>query len=248
MNLSSLQAECGRLLSDATNDRWSAATLLARINVVQTEIQGLTDAVKTKESLTPTASVSAVSLNANTMDIIRATKTLANGSIRPLPLINREELEYLYEDWQQWTAGEPQYAWYDGTNQTLNLVPAADAAFVATTTPLQVWESRKPADLALSTDVPFDSNNQMIPYHMAIVHGVVALCFQDDGTPEALTKSKFHRSDNMMRPGKFEEWVGKIMAEFDAPTAVPSRILFRPQGGRVGSWGFPTKSSPLAGW
>lgn len=243
-----MQQEAGRLLSDTNNDRWSLSTLLSRINTVQQEVQGITRAVKTLENLTPTANTAAVSVNANTMDIVRATKTLSNGSILPLPGITREELDYLYPDFLQWTSGEPQYFWFDGTNQQINLVPSPSAAFVATSNPIQAWESRKPADLVSPTDIPFDSNSPMTPYHMSIVHGVVALCFADDGTAEGLTKSKFHRSGDILRPGRYEEWIGKIFAQFDVATAAPSRVMFQPQGGRIGGTLYPTKSAPLAGW
>ena len=163
MNLSQIQAECGRLLGDPQNDRWSAATLLTRINLIQTEVQGYTSAVKTDESLTPVAGTATISVNADTMNIIRATKTLSDGvTVKPFPGINREELDFLYPDWKQWQQGEPLYWFYDATDQQINLVPTPDSAN-AISSGITVWESRKPADLSASTDTPFDSNNQMIP-------------------------------------------------------------------------------------
>lgn len=245
MNLSGLEAEIGRLLGDPTNNRWSLATLLTRINLAQTEIQGLTNAIKTSETVTPVLNTRTIVLNSNTMDIIRVTKTLSDGTtIRPLDGITREELEYHYPDWQQWNAGEPLYWFYDATNQTMSLVPVPDQAN-AITNGINVWESRKPADLVNSTDVPFDSNTQMIPYHMAIVHWVVAHCFMDDGTQESLVKAKFHKSGSMQNPGQYELEVGRIMAEFDTPESIPSNIMFRPQGGRVGAWTSTSKSYPF---
>ena len=244
MILSQLQSECGRLLSDPNNDRWPAATLLTLINLAQTEIQGLTDAVKTSELLTPVVSTRTISVNSATMDIIRMSKTLTDGSIRPFQGVSREELDFMYPDWQQWADGEPLYWWYDATNRNINLVPKPSAAF-AVANALTAWESRVPAALVAGTDVPFDANNQMIPYHMAIVHWVVSYCLMEDGTGDALTKAKFHKSGNILQPGQYELQIGRIQAEFDAPEAVPAHILFKPQGGRVGGWGFPSKSQPL---
>lgn len=244
MNLTGIQAECGRLLGDPSNSRWTTDILTTRANLAQTEIQGQTNAVKTAESVTPVASTRTISLNANTMDVVRASKTLTSGSIRPFLGISREQLDFLYPDWQQWTDGEPRFWFYDATNQQVNLVPKPDSGN-AITNGMTFWESRKPTDLALSTDVPFDSNNQMIPYHMAIVHWVVAHCFMDDGTPEALGKAKFHKSGNMRNPGEYEKELGRIMAEFDVPEIVPARIMYSPQGGRIGSWLTPSKSNPL---
>lgn len=244
MNLSSLQAECGRLLNDPNNQRWTTDVLTIRINLAQTEIEGYTSAVKTSETLTPVVGVSALSINADTMGIVRASRTKATGEVVPFEGMSREELDFQYPNWKQIGNGEPITWFYDATNQTINLVPAVDAPN-AITNGITVWEARKPADLVNSTDIPFDSNNQMIPYHIAIVHWVVAQCWMDDGTPEALGKSKFHKSGNMLKPGEYENQLGRIMAEFDVPEAVPERILWQPEGGRVGVWNFPNKSNPI---
>ena len=98
MILSELQAEIGRLLNDPFNDKWSPAVLLSRINKAQTEIQGYTNAVKTQESLTPVAGQSFLTINANAMNVVRASKTLWDGSVRPFNGITREELDFRYPD------------------------------------------------------------------------------------------------------------------------------------------------------
>lgn len=244
MNLGQIWAETGRLLSDPNNDRWSQSVLTSRVNIIQTEMQGITNAVKTPETLTPTADTRTISVDADTMNIIRASKTLSSGEIRPFDGIAREKLDFLYPDWQQWNEGEPLFWFYDATNQQINLVPIPNSTN-AITNGITVWESRKPADLSASTDVPFDSNNQLIPYHIGICHGVTALCYMDNGTPESLAKARFHRSGSMKDPGEYEKILGRLMAEFDTPEAVPNNILFRPQGGRVGSWWVPSKSNPI---
>lgn len=244
MILSAIWAEAGRLLNDPLNQRWTTDVLTARANIGQVKIQGYTNAVKTPETLTAVASIATVSLNANTMNIVRATKTLFNGSIKPFNGITREELDFRYPDWKQWQPGEPMFWFYDATNQQINLVPIPDATN-AITNGLTVWESRKPADLVNSTDIPFDSNNQMLPYHICLVYWIVAECWADDGTPEALGKAKFFMSGSMLRPGKYEEEIGRILEEFDVPEVIPEQILWQPQGGRTGSWGFPNKSNPL---
>jgi hypothetical protein len=244
MQLSDLQAEIGRLLSDPNNDRWPASVLTTRINLAQTEIQGYCNAVKTTETLTPVANQATLAVNANTMDIIRATKTLTTGDVVPFKGMSREELDFQYPTWKQWTSGEPITWWWDGSNQQINLVPVPDASN-AITNGITVWEIRKPADLAASTDIPFDSNTGMIPYHLAICHWVAAYCFMDNGTAEALAKSKFHRSGSMQSPGQYELELKRIMEKFDAPEAIPDRILWKPEGGRTGSWG-PSKAFPLS--
>lgn len=244
MDVSSLYSEIGKLLGDPNNDRWSQATLLTRMNLAATKILVLTNSVKTLETLTPTASTNEVQLDTDVIDIIRVHIKNSSGEWKPLDGIFREQLDFDDPDWQQRDDGEPvRWAW-DGTNQQIILVPAPSSEW-AQTNGLRVWEIQKPADMSSSSDVPFSSNAAMIPYHMAIAYWTAAQCFMDDGTPEALAKSRFHRSEMMARPGNFEREIMSINAKFDAPEGIPARILWRPEGGRATKSGFITKSNPL---
>lgn len=240
MNLSQLQSEIGRLLNDPSNQRWTSDVLTTRINLAMTEIQGFSNAVRTSENLIPSSNVD---LDADTMNVVRVKKRMVNGDTFPLLGITSDELDFRYPGWAQWSAGDPLFWYYEASRQLLFLVPTPDASVISQIT---VYESRKPADLVNSTDIPFDSNNQMIPYHTSIVHWVVAQCWMDDGTPESLAKAKFHKSGDMNRPGQYELQLARIIAEFDVEEAVPSHIMFQPQGGRLGGvFNIPSKSFPL---
>ena len=241
MNLTQLEGEIARLLSDTSNDRWSLNVLTTRINIAQQVIQGQTNAVKTSESIVLIPQTASYSLNASTMDIIRVYKVYTDGSVRPLQGIEREQLDYRYPDWSQWNQGEPMFFYYDASLQTINIAPKPDSSVGS----ILVYESRKPADLVNQTDIPFDSNNQMVPYHITICHWVAAQCFLDDGTDAALTKSKFHRSGSMTKPGEYEKQIGRIQAEFDVAEDVPESIMWSPTGGRRGYVYFPGKSNPF---
>lgn len=245
MNLGEIKAECGRLLNDPNNDRWSGETITGRANQIQTEIQALTNAIKTENPLTPTEGQSAVTIDSSAMNVVRVRITNSSGEIKPLVGKTQEELDFLFSNWKQWDNGEPEYWYLDATLGTVNLVPPPNSSY-AISSGLSVWEVRKPTDLSDDTDVPFDSNDGMIPFHMTIVHGVVALCWMDDGTPEALAKASFHRSNNMERPGQFENQLKIIKSTFDAPTNFQSRIMTRPQGGRLGRWSKPSKAYPFS--
>ena len=243
MDVASLYREIGRKLNDPNNDRWSQSVLLDRINRSQTKIVVLTNSVKTKETLTAVAATTTVQLDTDVLDIIRVDILNTGGEWKKLRGFLRDQLDFEEPNWQQIEDGEVQCYWWDGTNQQLNLVPAPDSAN-AITNGLRVWEIQKQADLTASTDVPFGSNAAMIPYHDAIVEDVVADCWQDDGTPEALQKSRFHRSGIMANPGEFERAIMRISSKFDSPEDIPVRILWRPQGGRASS-GIRTKEFPL---
>lgn len=237
MILSEIWAECGRLLNDPANTRWTTDILTVRANLAAIEIQGLTNAVKTVSSYTPVGvGDRRVHLTAGVMDIIRAERVTSDGSIVPFPGIGREELSFLYPDWQQWSNGELRYWIFEETTNRLFLAPAPDASNVITDG-IQLWQSMKPTALALPTDVPFDSVVSMYPYHMSIVHWIVAQCWMDNGDQDSLAKSKFHKSGILEHPGEYEKQVIRIRKEFDSPHAIPARILWLPQGGRLGMFG-----------
>jgi len=243
MNVSDIYEECGRLLNDPNNDRWTTAILLDRINVAQTAVLAYSNAVKTKESLTPVAGTAEVSLDSDTMDIIRVHIKNSSSEWKKLDGILKDQLDFTDPGWRNRDDGEPVAYTWDGTNQQLTLVPAPTSEW-AQSNGLEVWEVQKPADVSATSDIPFGSNNAMIPYHMAIVYWVVAQCWMDDGTPEALGKSKFHRTDDFSRPGKFENEIQKLRKKFDSPKDIPARILWRPEGGRLGTRA-QAKSNPL---
>ena len=244
MDLAGIWAETGRLLNDPNNDRWSQSVLTTRANLAATSILAYSNAVKTKETLTPVAGTATVSVDSDTMDIIRVDIKRDDGDWVKLHGYLRDQLDFEDPNWQQRDDGAPIAYWWDGTNQQINLVPAPDSAN-AITDGLRVWEVLKPADMASSSDVPFDSNAAMIPYHLAICHWVAAQCWMDDGTPEALAKARFHRSGLMDKPGEFEREMKKLIRKFDSPEDVPARILWRPSGGRVSQSGFRSKANPL---
>lgn len=242
MDVSALNAEIGRLLADKNNDRWTSDILLTRINLAQTAILTYTNSIKTKETLTPVSGTPEVSVDSDTLDIIRVWIQDSSGEWKKLHGMLRDQLDFEDPNWRNRDDGEPVVYWWNGTTQEINLVPAPSSDW-ANTNGLEVWEIQKAADLSASTDVPFGSNNAMIPYHMAIVHWVVAQCWMDDGTPEALGKSKFHRSGDFSRPGQFELEIKKIWAKFDVPEDIPARILWRPQGGRASAAGLVDRKS-----
>ncbi len=244
MNVSEIYTEIGQLLGDTQHDRWSTSVLLARMNLAQTKVLVYTNSVKNKETLTAVSATDTVQLDTDVIDVIRVDIQRTDGSWVKLKGFLRDELDFDFPNWQQISDGEPQAYWWDGTNQQLNLVPSPDSAN-AIANGLRVWEIQKPVDMVLTTDQPFGSNAAIIPYHLAIVYWVVAQCWMDDGTPEAMAKSRFHRSETMSRPGNFEREIMQINSKFDTPEDIPVRILWKPQGGRASGIGIRSKANPL---
>lgn len=244
MNISQIYEECGRLLNDPNNERWGQSILLSRINFAQTKVIAYTSAIKFFGTKTPVAGNPELHLDEDTMDIIRIEMVRPDGSIFRLKGYSREQIDFEFPNWQQLGLGAPVAYWWDGTEQVINLIPAPDAEN-AITNGFRQWAVHNPEPMIDSDDVPFAGNAAMVPYHMAIVHWVVAQCWMDDATPEALAKSRFHRSGLMDHPGQFELEIKRIINKYDSPVDIPARVLWRPQGARTGSYGRPTKQYPL---
>lgn len=242
MQLSVLYSEIGQALNDPNHDRWPTSVLLPRINEATTDILVYTNAVKTREDLTSVVGTEGYALDANTIDVIRIDVQNTDGDWVKLQGMLRDQLDFQDPNWQQRDNGKPLIYWWDGTNQTIHLVPKPDSSW-AVASGIRVWEIQKPTDLSATTDVPFDSNNAMIPYHRAIVHYVAGICWMDDGTPEGLQKSRFHKSNNLQKPGEYEREIMKILRKFDAPEDIPASILWKPQGGRASTRGVVTKEN-----
>lgn len=244
MDVSDFYGEIGRKLNDPNNDRWTQSILLERMNRSQTKVLALTNSMKTKETLTPVASTETVSLDSDVIDVIRVHIKNSSGEWKKLRGVLRDQMDFEDPNWRNKDDGEPQAYTWDGTNQQLILIPAPTSEW-AQTDGLEVWEIQKPVDMDDSSDVPFNSNSAMIPYHMAIVYDVAADCLQDEKTPEAFSLAKRYRSGDFSRPGEFENEIKMIRAKFDAPEDIPARILWKPQGGRASMHGVITKSNPF---
>jgi hypothetical protein len=233
------------LLGDKDHIRWPTDVIDDRLELAQTEVQALTNAVKTVETLTPTANTAEVTVDDDTLDILRVTLTQSDGTITTIAGRTREDLDFYVPTWPNMNPDLPKNYYFDASNAQLVLVPAPSSAY-ALSNSLKVWEVRIPAAMTSDTSVPFDASALMRAYQMSLVHWVVAVCFMDNGDPESLAKSKFHKTNDMNRPGEYEKVIKLINAKFDSPVDVPARILGPyPQGGRLGGVSRPNKANPI---
>jgi len=244
MDRQSLETEIGYLLGDPQHSRWSVTKLRERIEYAQQQVQALTNAIKQVNTYTPVADTKEVTVGSDIVDITRATFTDSSGEIRPLTGKSRIDWDFYHPNWENEDSGLPTEFSYDASNRQVILRPKPSSDH-ANADALKLWEVNIPTVLSGSTSEPFEANQAMQNYAMSIVHWVVAQCFQDDGTPEALSKSRFHRSNNVDDPGEFEKWIKLINSKFNAVTEIPARVKWYPQGGRVGGIGRPSKTNPL---
>lgn len=245
MQRSEIDEQVGRLLGDPNHTRWTTDVIHAREELAQQEIQALTNAVKTVETLTPTANTAEVTVDSGTLDILRVTLTESDGTINVIDGRTREDLDFYEPTWPNLTADKPKTYYFDASNRNVVLVPPPSSTY-AVSNALKVWEVRIPTAMTGDTSVPFDNTLLMKAYHMAIVHWTVAICFMDNGDQESLAKSKFHKTNDMNNPGEYEKVLKLINAKFDSPADIPARVMWYPQGGRRNMVGRPSKSAPLA--
>lgn len=244
MERSDLDAEIGRLLSDPSHTRWSTDILHTRLEFAQQDVQINTNAVKTVETLTPTDDTAEVTVDSDTLDILRVTLTESDGTVNVLEGRSREDLDFYRPDWANLDPAKPETWFFDASNAQIVLVPAPSSTY-AITNALKVWEVRIPAALSSDSSVPFDASALMKAYHMSLVYWVVAQCLMDDGTPEALQKARFYRSNDINSAGEYEKELKKINKKFDSPADIPERIKWYPQGGRISGNSRPNKDYPL---
>lgn len=250
MNQTEIVSEVQRLLNDAGASRWTETTIIPRVNAAQIEVQKYAKAQKTTQTYTPTASNPNVAINANVIDIVRATYTLSDGTIKTektgFKPTSRQLLDFNRPRWQNEDPGEPTEWFLDASNQNIVLVPAPDSASIIADC-VTLIEVRQPTALTVGgSAVPFDSSNLMVPFHRALIYWAVAECLLDDKTPDALKMSIFYRSNDRQRPGQFEKEIKMILGLFDVPEVMPAQIQFQPQGGRIS--GYTTlnqKANPL---
>lgn len=249
---SDLEAEVARQLGDPNNTRWTTAIIDLRLDAAELDIQKQTNAVKTSSTYTPVAEVKEVVVSANIIDILRATYTLADGTVktdkRGFQPISRWDLDFQRPNWQNESSGEPMLWSFDASTKSIILTPKPSAANVNTNclTLLEVRQVTTPLSQGTASSSPFDGNSLMVPYHRALVYYAVAECLKDNDDQISLQKSKYFKSNSLTEPGEYEAQIKMILMKFDVPEAIPAKVQFQPTGGRMsGNAVWPGKANPL---
>lgn len=245
MNLQDLWRNCGALLNDRNNERWSQETLTERLNLAQTEVATATKVLEEKSNLTFIANQARYSVDTNDINIVRVVVERLNGGLVTLQGTTREELDFDNPGWQNWGAGDPRTWYYEDASQEIVFVPAPDANAASVVNPVELTTIQKIADMTVAADIPFAGLAFMIPFHMALVHWAVAYCWMDDATPEALAKSKFHKSDDKDKPGQYDIELARVMGVVGAPIGSNVRIMWKPQGNRYSRYPRISKAYPF---
>lgn len=253
MQRSDIEAEISRLLGDPSQTRWATSVIDTRLDAAEVDVLKWTNATKKANSYTPTANSNYVTVGTTILDILDATYTLADGTVksakRRFDPMSLWDLNFNRPNWRNEAPGEPILWSFDATNDRIILVPAPDASNVPASalTLLEVDTPAVPLSQGTAASVPFDSNALMVPYNRALIYWVVSECLKDNNDSDSLQKARYFRSNDMQNPGEYEKEIKQILMKFDVPEAIPAGVKFQPQGGRISGYGINQKSNPL-GW
>lgn len=253
MNRSDLESEVGRLLGDPNATRWTTAVIDTRLDAAEVDVLKWTNSIKKANSYTPTANVAIVTINNKLLDVLSATFTLPDGTVRSEKFgfdpVSKWWLDFNRPNWRNETPGQPVLWAYDASNDQIILVPPPDAssAIASALTLLEVATPTTPLSQGTAASIPFDSNALMVPYHRALVYWAVSECLKDNSDIDSLNKAKYFRSNDLQNPGEYEKEIKQILMKFDVPEAVPAEVRSQPQGGRISGYGLARKENPL-GW
>jgi hypothetical protein len=183
MSLADLRDEIRLKINDTQTDtllrHWSDTQLNSRINIIQEQIANLTKCHKDRARITPVVS----QVEYNLLDISTNCIKTYRVSYRQSTALPYKTLTYVTEygldvdlpSWDTTPAGIPSRYYERG--MFIGLIPASSS-----TVPngISIEFYSKPNGLISDTDVPFNNDPTLFPFHEIIVWGVARMCKEDE--------------------------------------------------------------------
>jgi hypothetical protein len=119
---SELWAEEGRLLNDPNNERWTTSGAASAQQPGANRRSGLHQRRQDNRNPDPDRRGPRSDGRLGHLGHHARSDHVAVGQKKIIEGINREELDYRYPNWENWTSGEPSLYWFDGSNAKINLV------------------------------------------------------------------------------------------------------------------------------
>jgi hypothetical protein len=192
--------------TDTTYQRWTDATLNARINYAQKEFVKRTRCIETVSYTTTVVNVSTYALPSNMLAsrrisyaIVPLTSTTTNYKL--LDYMTKEGMDTKYSFWENADASNPQKYFYEQDRVVVYPKPSSTYAGYQF---LKHEFYTLADDMDDDADVPFNGLSYMYPYHEALKLYVCFLCSIDSG--DTAEQSVFF--------GKFDSEVGIARSEF----------------------------------
>ena len=180
--------------------RWSDDILNKRINIVQEEIASLTKCIVNRSTnVALIANQREYILPDDALNIIRVAFwiTGSTASHKSLEWRSIGGLDNEMPFWETLAGGIPLKYYQRG--KYIGLVPPPSSSYAATGN-LKIDYVARPQPLSNDSDIPFNSDPYLYPYHKLIVLGVAIMCFTDDGNANmtAIIENKYYTLLNRM--------------------------------------------------
>jgi hypothetical protein len=169
--------------SDTTKRRWSDAQLLDRINLIQQAMVRTTLCLQDQYKIETSSTTREYRLPADCLKVYRvsydvSTSTTAKGNYYKLPWTSVAGLDSSLSTWEDNAAGKPQ-EYYERENY-IGINPIPNANYYGPDK-LKIDYVVNPSSLTASSDIPFNDDYSLYPFHEGIIYGVVSLCLWSQG-------------------------------------------------------------------
>jgi hypothetical protein len=179
MNRGEIRDEIRRLVrdTDSTNPRWSDTVLNDRINQSHERIACLTKCIITRITDGLVSGTSEYVLPSYFLEEFGVLWLDSDGQWNPILKKTEKELDLETANWRSLTGSQPLNYYIRRTR--IGIVPYPDFTRASS---LRLDIARRPDDMTLDADIPFESRADLYPFHNTISLDVAMKCKIDDGT------------------------------------------------------------------
>ena len=179
MNRGEIRDEIRRLVrdTDSTNPRWSDTVLNDRINQSHERIACLTKCIISRITDGLVSGTSEYVLPDYFLEEFNVLWLDSDSVWRPLQKKSERELDLEVSNWRSLTGSTPSNYYIRRTR--VGIVPYPDFTRASA---LRLEIARRPDDMTLDADIPFESRADLYPFHNVLAIDVAMKCKIDDGT------------------------------------------------------------------
>lgn len=194
-----IRAQIGDISTDTVKQRWSDSLLNDRINIVQRNIAVYTRCIYGRSFITPTTGQAEYNLPSDCMTIDRVSYLIitTTSAYKKLAWRSMGGLDRDSPYWENLSSGMPKY-YYERGNM-IGLSPAPGVSY-SNQNALKIDYFVLPTNLIFDTDVPFNGDYSLYPFHDLIILGVVIMCKTDDNryNEVQILKAEYYRLLDIM--------------------------------------------------
>jgi hypothetical protein len=182
----------------STAYRWTDQELLDRANMIQDDMCAKTFLLQKRYYISTSSGTQEYRLPSDCIKILRAGYMI-NGSTdayKKLTFVTIAGKDSADSNWQNKADGLPLE--YYRRSDYVGLIPAPSASYYGTDY-LQVDYVVRASSMSATTDIPFNGDYTLYPFHQAIIYGICALCEWEKGNSAGYTTMQTVYLDWLMK-------------------------------------------------